>query len=113
LAVTVITPAGAQAWLNGALTVRTAPTLTGADKPAAKVNDPVTLTGAWYPPQDAPLTITIDDKLAVSPVPGQTLTSNSAQFTVPALDPGAAQIQVGVMQYGQASQNSVQLTISQ
>lgn len=116
LPVTVITPAGAQAWLNSALTVRTAPTLTGADKPTAKIDDPVTLTGAWYPPQDAPLTITIDGKLAVSPKPGQALTSNSAQFDVPALDPGTAlpaQIQVGVMQYGQASQNSVQLIISQ
>ena len=113
LAVTVITPAGAQAWLNSALTLRTAPTLTGANKPAAKVEDPVTLTGAWYPPQDAPLTIVIDGKLAVSPVPGETLTSNSAQFTVPPLNPGTTQIQVGIMQYGQASQKSVQLTINQ
>ncbi len=115
-AVTVITPAGAQAWLNSALTVRTAPALTGADKPAAKVNDPVTLSGSWYPPQDAPLTVIINGKLAVSPAAGQTLTSNTAQFTLPPLDPTTAlpaQIQVEVMQYGQVSQNSAQLTITQ
>lgn len=114
-AVTVITPAGAQAWLNGALTVRTPPTLTGAGSLTAGVGDTVTLTGAWYPPQDAPLTVIINGTLAVPPVPGQTLAANTAQFVVPALGSVTlpAQIPIQVMQNGQASQNSVQLTVSQ
>lgn len=114
-AVTVITPAGAQALLNGALAVRTAPTLIGADMPAAKVGAFVTLTGSWYPPQDAPLTVIIDGKLAVSSLAGQAPTSTTAQFKVPPVDPNTtlpAQIQVRVMQYSQVSQNSVPLTIT-
>lgn len=111
LAVTVITPAGAQALLNGQLTIRTAPTLTGADRMTVAAGGVVTLAGAWYPPGDAPLTVVINGTLAVAPSPGPTLSSSTAQLTVPPVG-SAAPIQIHVMQYGQLSANSVSVTIS-
>lgn len=113
VAVTVITPAGAQAWLNGQLTIRTAPKLTGPDRATAKADDVVTLTGTWYPPQDAPLAIIINNTVAVNPMPGPALSSSTAQFTVPqlALSEPSTPVQIQVSQYEQPS-NSVALTIT-
>ena len=113
VAVTVITPAGAQAWLNGQLTIRTAPKLTGPDRATAEAGDVVTLTGTWYPPQNAPLAIVINNTVAVNPTPGPTLSSSTAQFTVPqlALPEPSTPVQIQVSQYEQPS-NSVALTIT-
>jgi hypothetical protein len=113
LTVTLITPAGSQAWLQGALTLRTAPTLTGTDRPTARAADIVTLTGAWYPPQNAPLTILLDSIYAIAPLPSDKLTSNTAQFTVPQMQiNGAAKnVSLRVMQYGQCSPDEVSLTL--
>jgi hypothetical protein len=113
LAVTLITPAGAQAWLQGAVTVRTAPTLIGTDRATAKAADVVTLTGEWYDPQNAPLTILLDGTSATVPQPNDKLTSNTAQFMVPQPQTNgvATTVNIHVRQYDQQSANTVPLTL--
>jgi hypothetical protein len=112
LVVTLITPAGAQAWLQGqgGVTVRNAPTLIGADRATARADDVVTLTGEWYDPGSAPLAIVLDGTAATVPESNGNLTSNTAQFKVPQIN---GVVNIHVRQYNQQSANTVPLNVIQ
>lgn len=85
--VSVITPAGAQAYRDGAITVLGGtPALDALDKATAGVGENLTLTGTWQTGSngDQPATFLVDSVVA-RPVPGAGLTDHAATVVVPTL----------------------------